>query len=366
MRKYLAVLLITCAITTTAYPQKSPFGKEVNYITEVQANFSNGKHSWNNALFLGGSLPIDAIGGWKGGKISVGTLSLYRTAKVRIADDIQVFSNIDDRNMAIGIFIFGYTHIFNKLKLYGGVRNINLDYFVTPYNLLYTGSSAGAIPTLSLNFPLANFATSAVCAHVEWQITDRILLKNSLYNGVAHDQRGNILASFTVNPRNDGLINITEVHYLRTSKMVGFYSLGSAIGNSFKQQPNSPKKYSVEWNKLNYTVWGNVEQSFYRTSYKEAGFLFQGSIATHSTNNCREFLAIGGYFQGFILKSKNDKLGFYCTIGSYKDDLVEKSLELTWRFPTGKYTSVQTSFHFINTDSKITHAALVRLYVSIH
>lgn len=161
--------------------QEHKYDLKLNYTTEVQSDFGR-KINWVNLLSLEGEYKP-----WRNGELSLQTISIWKTRKERIANDLQTFSNIEENNMAINIFFMGYTHYFKNISLFGGIRNVNNDYFTGIYTSLFTNSSCGIYPTLSANFPIANYPVSAVCIHGEFKLGKVLTLKNSLYNGIAHE-----------------------------------------------------------------------------------------------------------------------------------------------------------------------------------
>ncbi len=162
---------------------------------------------------------------WKGGRLEVATLHMAKTytGEESIVGDYQVFSNIQEENCYAAIAVMGVRQEWPHAVVFVGVRNMNEDYFTSPVTSFFTNSSPGIFPTISANYPLANYPVSSMGVHVElsyggWHV------KNSVYNGAAYNgwKRGD--NPFLVRPRRDGVLEVVEVSY---DNGKSFYSVGS-------------------------------------------------------------------------------------------------------------------------------------------
>lgn len=327
----LLFLLVLCSSLGNAQ-QKTVEGS-IELTSEFQYNFRN-RCTWVSTLEICANLSIEKLGGWKGGFLGVELISVYRTSKNRIADDLQVFSNIDNPTLPIGFNKLGYTQKLNKTELFWGLRNINDDYFITPYTSVFTNSSCGVFPTLSANFSLANYPLSAMCLHVEYRPKKEISIKNSLYNGVAYDQYKEIGRIFTVNPSHDGIINMTDFTYTAAR---GVYNAGITVAS-----------------KSSYAMWANIEQAVYKTKLKEIGVLVQ---ASYSPLDCFAYYGLGTLFYGFVTPKNRDVFGLQVGVAEYRE-ATEVAIELTWSIPVNKHFTIQPAYHNIGS----TNIAMVRVY----
>jgi len=352
MKKWI-IIVLGLMITGTAVAQDTVASISIEYYTEAQTNFGK-KFNWVNLLSIMGELPTEKIHKrWKNGNFSIDLISIYKISDGRIADDLMVFSNIDDDdNLIINPFLLGYTHRWKKVSLFGGIRNVNNDYFTTSYTSLFTNSSAGIFPTLSMNFPLPNYPLSAVCLHVEYQPTEKWLLKSSLYNGVAHDPRKNPLHSFIVKPREDGITSMSQLSYTQNKFGNGIYSLGFVL-HAFGRQY-----------KTNYSFWGAIEQSVFDNHRKEIGFLIQGGVAPPARNECSFYYAAGIYFAGLFTKQKKDQLGIYFN-GAVFTDGKENTMEITWQYQIIRAIAIQPTFHYIWTNHETSFYGLFRVIFTV-
>lgn len=331
--KYGLLMLIFMLYGSSVNGQQKTVEANITLISEFQYNFRS-LCTWVSLLEIRADLSIEKLGGWKGGFLGAELISIYRTSKNRIADDIQGFSNIDEPTQLLGLYKLGYTQKLAETELFFGLRNINQDYFTTPYTSVFTNSSCGVFPTLSANFPLANYPLSAMCLHVEYRPTEKISIKNSLYNGVAYAQNEDLGRIFTINPSRDGIINLTDFTYTAAN---GTYNVGIAAAS-----------------KSSYAVWVNIEQAMYKTKSKEVGAVAQVS---YSPLDCSLYYGVGTLLYGFVTSKNRDVFGINIGIAKYQHT-TETAIEVTWSIPVSKHFTVQPAYHNIGS----TNIAMVRVY----
>lgn len=309
----------------------------IGYVTELQYNF-HGQINGVNQLIFKTQLSTDSFGLWKGGSLNIELLSVIRTAKERIGNDWQVFSNIDESNRPIGLFMLGYAQQIGSINIFAGVRNVNNDYFITPYTSLFTNSSCGIHPTLSANYTLSNYPYSAMCLHLSYAVNNNLLIKNSLYNGIAYEDFSNV---FNFSPMHDGIFNISDITYTLPSKYAGVYNLGATILQG------------------DYTIWANVEQSIYVCGEHKIGFLAEGSFS-RLAGPCSLFYGMGFVFDGWTSRTHKDQLGVFVDRAKF-NNAYETAIEITWVKEIIKNLTVQPAFHLIHTNGLVTTAALFRV-----
>ena len=337
-----------------AQAQESKIELNLYYTTDIQSDFGK-KANWVNLLELEG-----ACRPWQNGEIAIHAISVWKTRKKRIADDLQTFSNIEEDNMALNIFRMGYMHYFKNFRLFGGIRNVNEDYFIADYTSLFTNSSCGIYPTLSINFPVANYPLSAMCLHGEFEISKTITLKNSLYNGTARELFSEGGSLFTVNPQCEGILNITELSYLSKTNKYEFYNIGGLLytGNSFHTGNRDEKS------KINYTLWGSIEKVIYSLQHKSIGFLLQGSYAPADRNDCKYYYGLGAILSSIIPTRNENQLGLFFNHAVFRQDR-EQTLEITWKYMINRQIVLQPTIHCIHTNSSIKVVGLLRLCYDI-
>lgn len=366
MRKILILLLIII-VGNRLYARNRVIRGDVKYTTELQCDFKN-SYNWVNLLDLNIQLSTEAIGVWRNGFLDMELISIYRTSQERIIDDRQVFSNIDERSLPLRIFTLGYTQVIGKTNLFLGLRNVNRDYFATPYSSLFTNSSCGIYPTISANYPLANYPLSAMCLHAEYEVDSNWSVKSSLYSGIAYES---FAQAFTIAPKQDGVFNMTQISYTRSLKYYGIYGLGSAVhtrmpvGNENSECQFDEKEASQKKAKVDYSLWANIEQCIYAENGREIGVLAQYSFAPSGTNRCSQYYGVGLLLSGWTMRSKKDQLGVYMNTARF-DNEKEVCLELTWKHQLISNLELQPAIHLIENAGNVNVAGMLRLSYTLN
>lgn len=346
-------------VTNMIRAQEHKYDLGLDYATEMQSDFGK-KINWVNLLSLEGQYNL-----WANGELSLQAISIRKTRKERIADDLQTFSNIEEDNLSMNLFLAGYTHSFKNTSLFAGVRNVNNDYFIGDYTSLFTNSSCGIYPTLSINFPIANYPLSAMCIHGEFALSKTLILKNSLYNGTAYTLFSKEGSLFTVHPKNDGFLNVIELSHLPKTNNHELYNMGSVlyVGHSM-YRAGKQEETKTEKKKINYALWGSMEKSIYSRGRKSAGILLQGSFAPAGRNDCKYYYGAGIILNALASVQNENSLGVFYNRAVFHE-VTENTIEVTWRYKVNKHLTLQPVFHCIKTGSRTKTVGVVRLYCNI-
>jgi len=351
-RRLIAILLaITYIFGVKAQPSF-----DVKYITDVQTNFGR-NFNWTNLLYLTLEIPSETISNrWTNGQFHIQSRTALHLSEDGVINDLMGYNNILSERVPFAFSILGYQHQWGRLSLFFGIRNINEDYFADPYMSLFTNSTPGMLPTLSSNFPLADYPFSAVCLHAEIQITDNLFFKTSLYNGIAHSPERNPLRSFVVNPRNDGVFSISEITYSQNRFGRGIYSFGFATHSS---------------RAIRSSFFAEIEQAVFENEQREIGVILQAGYSLLSASNdewsedlrCRSILGVGVYFRGFLSRDKRDAFGLYFNTADF-ETIRERSLELTWRYDLRNWLTIQPTVHVVRTGTQTRTVGMFRFLFS--
>lgn len=351
--RYIRTVIAAAALfplNAYAQPRRPTLGLEC--ATEVQTDFGRG-FNWVSLVS-----PRAGYSPWRNGSFAVQTISICKIRPERIVDDLQTFSNIEEDNMGLNLFLAGYTHVWERVSLFGGIRNVNEDYFTGDYAALFTNSSCGIHPTVSCNFPVANYPLAGVCLHGEFRLAERVTLKTSLYNGVAGALTEGSL--FRAAPKRDGIFNMTQLGCDSGGERRGFYTAGVAFRSRFRGIPESrPHRKG-----LNYALWGSAEQALFRAGGREAGILLEGSFAPFSYNDCYAYYGTGVVLTGFIAPGRQETLGLSVHRAVFHD-ASETAVELTWKCEVLKNLIVQPALHSILGGGRLRMAALFRMNYAI-
>ena len=314
---------------------------DVAYTTELQYNLSR-KVNWCNLLRLDVCMPIA-----KNGTFELSSIQIYKTNPERIVNDLQTFSNIEEDNLPFAIAILGYTHHIGNTALFLGIRNLNEDYFTAPGMSLFTNSSCGIFPTLSVNYPIANYPLSALC--LDYKATlGKFGIKSSLYNGKGYNGWNNGNHPFTINPRRDGIFSITEINY--QTEYGKYFSGFSLHTNSdmpdVAEEQNTWKTEKKASPKMTTTWWGYVERRMWSTDNQEINLLAQYSRNSSAISECRSYMGAGATWILDALGQKRHETGLILSAAQFKSGY-EIAGEITCRYSFNKNMSVQPAAHLI-------------------
>lgn len=312
--------------------------------TEMPWNISDGRVGWTNYIEAGAQ-----VGLWKGGSLNMDAIATYEYHNP-VLGDLQWFSNITiGANKAFRLMQFEFSQqLGDKGVIALGLHNNDIDCFNSPYTSLFTNSSYTSIPTLSFNFPIATAPIAALALHAEYQPTEKLTVKETIYNGVADDR---LNRQFRFCPQNDGLVNITSIHYSDNEHYI--YCLGAGLSNSNMENEET----GVQEKAFQYALWLLAEQEICTFGKSGLGVMLQGSIAPKKSSYCSHYWGAGlvcnrlGKMEAQIGLAVNRVL---------MNDGRETDIELTTSLPVCEYLSLQPALHCINTNGNYKMAALVR------
>lgn len=326
LRHILSLVALTMCLMLQAHDSTRVEG-HITYSTELQTNLGK-RAAWMNQLRLEGAWNIT-----QHHSLQVATLHTLRVGSDVVVDDNQVFSNLDNPSMWLGLAVLGYEYHtdFNprtSLRLFGGVRNMNEDYFTSPMASLFCNSSDGIFPTLSANHPLANYPYSALAIHGALTFATHFTLQTSLYNGVAGETLDG--ACFRFRPRRDRLVQVTSLTYEHEGRWGGSYTAGHLV-----HVDDSP------------TSWFSLEQNLLPLRRTMLSASAQLSWNYDKTAECRSYYCAG-------LRVDAPEVHLPWQVGAMYHHVqfatgLERSVELTGTLQPCRYLTIQPSLQHVIT-----------------
>lgn len=354
-----AVVMLVCSMVASAQDGVSMADGKVRltaeYTGELQTDFgmeheNEQEHSSSvncmNLLRLGVEVQLSR-------KItaSVSTMSMGRTSKHRVVDDLQVFSNIEAGNLLLGIEKAGLEwNIDGKNHIFAGIRNIGYDYFTSDVTSLFTNSSCGIVPTVGCSYPIANYPVSSVGLHytldciLNADSTRFFGFKASLYNGVASNGlfgRDNV---FRVCPGSDGVFGVAQAEY-RFGKTDCF--LGGVFHTGIPEEGLKRGFRTM--------IWAYGEHQLTDRMSVIAAY----SHAFHDDATCFNFAGVGGKY-----KVGQTEIGLFTDYADFRGK-DEWAAELTCRVPFLQRCFVQPTVHLVGYDGRVNLIGLFRLGVAL-
>ncbi len=354
MKKFLIVSLMTLLACGQSFAQRDTFKNldaEITYTTSFLWNTTSGVANWINILNAYHSLDL-----WRGASFNIDLLAANNLrnsqGKGGVADNLHIFSAIEDESVALSLFEFGLTQDFGLSNVFFGVRNVNKDYFTSPWNSIFTSSVGGLFPTISANFPISDSPRSAICLHSELEFTRHIKLKSSLYNGVASEKWDEV---FNIRPSRDGIIAINELSYTATEGTYwGNYHLGYSYGHT--PLPEEQRDAKDPLKKVSRSaLWMLIEQPLYiAPSGSQLTLLLHGGWSPESI--CDWYGAVGMIWQGLLFEG--DYIGLLYDRSLYTAGY-ETEVELTYSYPA-PFGIIQPALHRVYTPTDAHTIAMMK------
>ncbi|MGL5683876.1 MAG: hypothetical protein ACRDDZ_12620 [Marinifilaceae bacterium] len=327
-------------------------------MTEVQYDC---KQSVNNCnlLRLEADVPISQFG-----SLNFATLHFVKTRPDRLADDLQTYSNIEEENFPCGIAVLGYSQKVGRSDWFLGVRNVNEDYFTNPAMALYTNSSCGIFPTISLNYPIANYPLSGVCVNYAYT-SNQFSFKSSIYNGKGYNRFNKSDNPFIIKSKKDGVFGLLEINYTTPNEN---YTCGYAIHSSYvysieNNGQETPSTTSCETGqktpKVSSVLWAYVEKSIPLMQRQQINVLGQYSRSVKQNVYCNQYYAVGMQWQTKNRKDYDRVFGLITTVADVVDQK-EIATELTYMHMISNNIVLQPAIHLIKNGKLLSHVAMLR------
>lgn len=341
--KYTLIGICFFCLTNVMAQQNDKSGAEfgMELTSELQGTCA-GDYNYVNLLRLNATLPIVSPKSESpratGITFEIASLSTCMTAKESIGGDLQTFSNLDAGNIPFALSVCNVAITTNGgHSLFMGIRNMNEDYFCSDVTSYFTNSSCGIYPTISANYPIANYPVASMGIRYCYN-GDPIKVQASLYNGTGYNRftgRDNV---FRVCPKGDGVFGITEMSYNHEGSS---YFLGNAL-------------YCKEGS-VSTTPWFYTEQCI--TS--NLTLLAACSHAFTADAKCRDFVGCGALYQ-----FKKCQVGAFTDYANFMESN-EFATELTCKIPIIQYLDIQPTVHLITYDGSLQCVATMRMALSL-
>ena len=194
MRENLIFLWLVIAVSLQAdndsTKQASPFLFTASYIGENVFNLSGGiKTGYNYLGFANLNLTFDTekAGLWKHGVFFINAANTHgKTPSENLFGDLQIASNIEAGNHTY-LQELWYRRRLEKVELTVGLQDMNAEFANTENGGLFLNSSFGIPPTFSLNLHAPIFPLTSLGITAKWQISDRFIWLNGVYDGTPTD-----------------------------------------------------------------------------------------------------------------------------------------------------------------------------------
>ena len=333
----------------------------INYTTEFQYGIQSNRANWCNLLRTDVALPIA-----QKGSLDLALIHFYKVKERPVLTDRMTFSNIEEENVPAAIALLGYQQEIGHSRLFLGIRNMNEDYFTASAMSLFTNSSCGIFPTISVNYPIANYPVAALCVHYVGQ-WNQWRLQGSIYNGKAYSGWNKADNPFRLKIKQDGVFGLSEINY---ETDYGIFNLGVGLHNRLPlcddvQPSNSTKtpgektSPTYEEKQMSAIGWAYAEQTIWNNQAHALKLLAQFSQNTSAAVPCQQYAAFGSVWSYQNNKQQTFETGVVYTRGKF-GNAFESDTEITCRYQFRPTASIQPALHLIHNPESVRAVLLVR------
>lgn len=330
----ISIILLNSSLAFGQNSENKKFDFGFDYTTEIQSNLK--KSNWANQLHLNITANLN-----NNLHFNLRTLSLAKTRTDAVVEDLQVFSNLIEKNVTAAIACAAFEWNINENNtLYAGIHNMNDDYFASDVTALFTNSSCGIFPTLSSNFTAANFPYASVGIHYSYN-NEKYRFLASIYNGQGYNRFSGKENIYRFCPKSDGVYALSQLEYKNGESS---YFVGANVHYGSPDGFLDKKARSVFW------TYGEQKLS------SKVSLIFDYSHAFDKELSCTEFVGFGGKID--LCKTE---IGLFTDYAKFSNE-EEFASELTCKVSLNEHFYMQPSLHFIHCD-KSQLVGLLRLGV---
>ncbi|MGL5892289.1 MAG: carbohydrate porin [Bacteroidia bacterium] len=343
--------------TLISKPEPVSFGAQ--YISDLSNNFSGGLakgYTQMGLIDLTALISSDSAGLYKGGELMVHAEHSHGGGITKdYLGDFQTLSNIESTS-ATYLYQLWYRQSFGNSSLLFGRHDLNSEFMITDYGLLFVNSSFGVISSGSLNVPLSIYPRTSLALVYTADISDNAAFKFGVYDG---DPEGFDTDPYGLSMKisaTEGALVIGEGHYQFTAndEVTSIWKLGAYYHTAEFENYKTGAMTAGNWG-----VYLHADKKIFSEKNNPEnglGVFGQLAVAPSATNFTDLYLGIGLHYTGLLPKG-NDKLGLayahmhaskYWTATSPSDIWnYESAIELTWKVPFGEHFFLQPDVQYL-------------------
>ncbi len=337
----------------------------------------------NTDLIVG--LDTEKAGLWNGGTFHTHFFNHHgATPSVDYIGDLQFVDNMESEERT-KMYELWYEHTFDlygtDLSLLIGQHDLNSEFNITEYGLLFLQYSFGFNNEISNNIPVANFPVAALGFRIKWEPTESIYLMAEISDGDPGKNDSGL--KWTLDSK-EGFLSFYEIGYHFGDKedsrtMPGTYKLGwwyhsdefddvrdTDLGGNPMQHPDNFGIYFIA-DQMLLPGKGN----------KGLGVFFQVGGVPEDRNQVDLYIGGGIHYRGLIPSRDDDIFGLAVAHASISEDLrdVEKMdrhetvVEATYKVQVFPFLTVQPGVQVVfnpGADSSLDNAIVSILRVQIN
>jgi porin len=277
-----------------------------------------------------------------------------------------------------------YEHTFDlyntDLSMLIGQHDLNSEFIITDYGLLFLQSSFGINNEISNNIPLSNFPVAALGFRIKWEPTESLYLMAEISDGDAGKDESGL--HWTLNSE-EGLVTFYELGYHFGDKdesrtMPGTYKFGWWYHTA---EFDDVRDVDVSGNPIehsdNYGIYFIADQMLFPgEGEKGLGAFVQVGGVPKDRNEVDFYIGGGIHYRGLIPSREDDIFGLAVAHASISEDLRdvkkmdrhETAIEATYRVSVFPFLAVQPGLQVVfnpGADSSLDNAIVSILRVQI-
>jgi porin len=346
-------------IQQTTIPKSEAVSFGAQYISDFSNNFFGGfakGYTQMGLIDLTALLSSDSTRLYKGGELMVHAEYSHGGGITKdYLGDFQTLSNIESTSAAY-LYQLWYRQSFGSSSLLFGRHDLNSEFMITDYGLLFVNSSFGVISSGSLNVPLSIYPRTSLALVYTAEVSDHAAFKFGIYDGDPE--------SFDTDPyglsmkisASEGALLISEAHYhfMAAEEITSTWKLGAYYHTAEFENYKSGTSTVGNWG-----VYLHADKKLFsekNNTENGLGAFGQLAIAPSATNFTDLYFGFGLHYTG-ILPNSNDQLGLaYAHMHASKYWLAnsptplinyESAVELTWKIPLGEHFFVQPDIQYL-------------------
>ena len=308
-------------------------------------------------------LDTEKAGFWKGGLFHAHFFNHHgaNPSEDKIGD-LQIVDNIESEETT-KMYELWYEHTFyldvGDLSLLIGQHDLNSEFNITEYGLLFLQSSFGINSEIANNIPVSTFPVAALGFRIKWQPTDSLYLMAEISDGDPGKNNGGF----------DWKLDSKE-------GFVSFYEIGYNFGNQDDSR-TMPGTYKFGWwyhsadfddvrdtdendvplqHNNNYGIYFIADQMLFPGEGESGlGAFLQVGGVPDDRNQVDFYIGGGIHYRGIIPSREKDVLGLGVAHTSISEDLRdvedmdshETAVELTYRATIFPWLAVQPGLQVV-------------------
>jgi porin len=328
-------------------------------------------------------LDTEKAGFWKGGTVHAHFFNHHGAEpSLNKIGDLQIADNFES-NKVTKVYEILYEHSFDLygtyLSLLIGLHDLNSEFNISEYGLLFINSSFGFNNEISNNISVSNFPVAAPSIRIKWEPTENLYFMAEISDGDPGKNEDGFNLKLS-----SSKVTFFELGYHfgdqeESRTMPGSYKLGCWYHTAdFDDVRDSDENSDPLQHDGNYGLYFIADQMLIPGEGKKGlGAFFQIGGVPDDRNEVDFYVGGGIHYQGIIPTRENDILGLAVAHASISKDLRdvenrdshETAVELTYRAQVLPWFAIQPGVQTIfnpSADSSLGNAvvSIVRFQIN--